>query len=1379
MGGRLNDREQGMTAKAEYVAPRTCRVVDERDLRPDAGKQTRLTEYADTEAYVLIAEPGAGKTTAFKSEAARAGAKYVSVRDFRTFDRQEWRDRTLFLDGLDESRAGASDGRTPLDEVRAKLDRLGCPRFRLSCRWGDWLAANDRERLSEVSPDGKVTVVRLDPLSEHNIKDILAKNHGVEDVEDFIDAARERGVKGLLSNPQNLELLAKSVVGGKWPASQLEMFEKACGLLAREKNGEHLAANPSAADTDPLIDAAGRLCATQLLAGNAGYTLPDRAEPDLDYPSLAEVGEDQGGRARQVLGTRIFAGVAEGKLAPAHRQMAEFLAARHVSGLVDAGLPLARVLALLTGFDGEVLPGFRNFLSWLGVHNKGSRKRIIRLDPSGLIYVGDKETYSTDEKREIVQSLRREWTHNPYCSRSLGRVGGFGRIVSPELEGTFREILTDPERAHEQQCYVLLLTQMLADGDPLPALSDLLVDMVRDEAWYPNVRCGALDVLTGYSERGYLESVALETLLREIVDGSIADPDDELLGILLKSLYPRVLPMAEVRKYLREPNLKTTIGEYSRFWTEHVRRESTPEQLAELLDGIAENLDEHRNFMSGEVGSNTGMARLAVEALEEALRHGRGPVAADRLYNWLGIFSENACQLLDRDIASLRFSLEWDALALKAIIVHAVETCLAAGEDCTDVVDRRLLGARPFGYGKWCMEMAVVAKDPRAAAFYLHELFDCVTDGRRANGLTVELARAGLASDEGLLRQFDRISSRAEDPATHREAGGAPEPEVEREKERQGTRKRMSAQSSGSKELRVSPQFLHRAAEAYLGATAHSERGTARQRLTDFVRGSPVSVDVLVTAMERTFERKDLPDGDDVVRLADSEKVNLLILPLMAGLHSLEQSGRLAFGDLNEDQRRLAITVLYTLPQQLVDPDNLDGVGIYRPSWFRDLLRDDPELVSDVLCRTSLRKLESGLQQPRELHELASAADHDKVAKLAAVRVLECFPKAETETALLALCLALRAALAHCESSRVKRVIGERLDKGGLGAAERSCWVVAGYLICPGRYREELRALTTDEERLKSLSRFVSVKRFRLGFASSFAADDILLFVTTVGAAYRKHGLTQDAFWSIADAIGTLSEDRSTAATVALKLLSEERDAEPWMPAIASAIERQASRRREREYEHSDIGQVVLTLKNGSPANAGDLAALVFDKLSEIAGKIRDESTSDWRQYWNVDSSVLPINPRPENACRDAILSDLQDRFVHLGVDAQPEGVYADDKKADIRVSFDGFNVPVEIKRSCHDDLWTAMQGQLIAKYTRDPGAAGYGIYLVFWFGDVDGCKPTSFSGWIPKTAQGVRQKLEELIPERKRNLISICLVDVSVPPDKRRAIAPKARTIE
>ena len=1366
-----------MTKKARYVAPRTCTVVDERDLRPDRGKQTQLTEYADTGAYVLIAEPGAGKTTAFESEAEKPGAMYVPVRKFRTLDDPEWRDKTLFLDGLDESRAGAADGRTPLDEIRAKLFRLGCPRFRLSCRWADWLAANDKDRLQEVSPDGRVAVVRLDPLAKRDIKDILVKNHGVEDADGFIAAARQRGVEGLLHNPQNLELLAKSVAGGKWPDSRRETFDEACRLLARETNGEHLAAKPSAADTDPLLMEAGRICALQLLAGNAGYTLPDRAEPDSDYPLLAAVGNGPGSRARQVLGTRLFVGVSEGKLAPAHRQIAEFLAARHVSGLVDGGLPLARVLALITGFDGEVLSGFRNFLSWLAVHNKQSRKRIVRLNPSGLIYAGDRDTYSTDEKREIVLGLRREWTHNPYCSRSIGKVAGFGRIVSPELEGTLSEILSDPDRGHELQCYVLLLMQMLADGDPLPALSDLLLNMVRDASWYPNVRSGALCVLTGYSEQGYLETAVLETLVREIEDGSIADPDDELLGILLKSLYPRVLSMDEVRKYLREPQLKTMMGEYTKFWTEHVRRESTAEQLAKFLDAIAENRGDFRKFMSGGVGNNTRMARLPVEVLEEVLRPGLGRIAADRLYNWLGIFSGDGCRVLERDIARLRFNLEWDEKALNGLIAYAVEKCLASGEDCADVIDRRLFGARPLRYGRWCMQMARAAEDPRAASFYLGELHGCVTNGRKADGLTVESVRSCLAADETLLTEFERLSERADDPERRRGAGKSQESTDRREEERADTSTPVSAPPSTPEALKLGPRYLHRAAEAYLGLDEHSKGGASRERLADFALESPESVDVLLAAMEGMVKRRDLPDCDKVVRLFDEEKVNLLVLPLMAGLHSLQKSGRLSMGDLDEPHRQLAVTILYTLPQLQVDPDNVDGFGTYRPEWFRDLLRDDPALVSDVLCRTAAEKLKTGVQQPTELYEMASAADHEAVAKLAAVRVLEGFPKAETEVALYALCLTLRAALAYCDSSKVERIIGERLGQGGLAAAERSCWLVAGYLTSPDRFREEFRTLATDEDGLKWLAMLLSVKRLRLDFSSHFPVNDIVLLVATAGAAYGKHGMTEDAYWSIASAIEKLAEDTSTAATEALKKLPDERDAEPWMPVVAHAMERQANRRRENEYEYCDIGQVVRTLDNGSPANTGDLAALVFDELSEILEKIRNGSTSDWRQHWNVDKHNRPVNPKPEDACRDAVLSDLQERLECMGVDAQPEGVYADDKRSDIRVSFASFNVPVEIKRSCHDDLWTAMREQL-AHYTRSPGAGGYGIYLVFWFGDVDGCKPTKFSGWTPKTAEDVRRKLQEQVPEREKSLISICVADVSVPPHKQQGVASRAQAV-
>ena len=148
-----------------YVAPRTCTVVSEGEVTRDAKERTApLSGYAKDGAYVLIAEPGAGKTTAFETEAASQGGVYVTVRNFRTFDdKPEWHDTTLFLDGLDESRVGTEDGRTPLDDVRKKLNRLGCPPFRLSCRWADWMAASDKEALKDVSPDGTVTVIRLDP----------------------------------------------------------------------------------------------------------------------------------------------------------------------------------------------------------------------------------------------------------------------------------------------------------------------------------------------------------------------------------------------------------------------------------------------------------------------------------------------------------------------------------------------------------------------------------------------------------------------------------------------------------------------------------------------------------------------------------------------------------------------------------------------------------------------------------------------------------------------------------------------------------------------------------------------------------------------------------------------------------------------------------------------------------------------------------------------------------------------------------------------------------------------------------------------------------------------------------------------------------------
>ena len=341
----------------------------------DRSKRTLLpfAEFRDADAYVLLGPPGAGKSKTFEQEAACLKACYVTARNFTTFDdRPEWHNTTLFIDGLDERRAGSPNGSTPLDEIRGKLDRLGRPRFRLSCREADWFGANDRESLKAVSRDGQVVVLRLDPLTDENIHKILRDNLEVDDPEKFVREASQKGLEALLANPINLEMLVVAVRGGEWPETRIQTFDMACRTLLREHNKEHQVAKPDSVAISDLLDAAGRLCAVQLLTGGAGYALPG-TESDHEYLGLEQISDEGQKILRHVLGTKLFTAPSEGRATPVHRQVAEFLAGRYLAGLIESGLPVRRILALMTGDDGGVVSEMRGLSAWLASHSKTSR----------------------------------------------------------------------------------------------------------------------------------------------------------------------------------------------------------------------------------------------------------------------------------------------------------------------------------------------------------------------------------------------------------------------------------------------------------------------------------------------------------------------------------------------------------------------------------------------------------------------------------------------------------------------------------------------------------------------------------------------------------------------------------------------------------------------------------------------------------------------------------------------------------------------------------------------------------------------------------------------------------------------------------------------
>ena len=160
-----------------------------------------------------------------------------------------------------------------MNSVRAKLDRMGRPRFRLSCREADWFGANDSDHLKSVAPDGAVTVLRLEPLSGQDVRQILLANLGIDDPENFIASAQGRGLQGLLANPHSLEMLAVAVGSDRvWPNTRMQAFDMACRTLLVEHNEDHRIAQPDSGGVFDLMNAGGRLCAIRLLTGAAGYS---------------------------------------------------------------------------------------------------------------------------------------------------------------------------------------------------------------------------------------------------------------------------------------------------------------------------------------------------------------------------------------------------------------------------------------------------------------------------------------------------------------------------------------------------------------------------------------------------------------------------------------------------------------------------------------------------------------------------------------------------------------------------------------------------------------------------------------------------------------------------------------------------------------------------------------------------------------------------------------------------------------------------------------------------------------------------------------------------------------------------------------------------
>jgi hypothetical protein len=1326
-----------------------------------------ITTYSALHAWVLIGDPGAGKTDAFKSLSQAEGGRYISARDFVELEQIPDQHSPVFIDGLDEISAGNAIGFTALGQIRAKLQKLGTPKFRISCREADWRGSTDSAALQSLVNEQDFAELHLAPLSRQESEALIThwQAPSATSAADFTAEAEKHNLDGLLDNPQTLRMLVEATANG-WPTSKTETYRMACAKLVQEHNDQWLANNREVAPPDDaLLLAAGYLCALMLLSGEGLITLQKRGSSTQNTVAIVALSELAVSASapdmvlcRTALHTRLFTGNGSGDFSPVHRTVAEYLAAQYLFKQINKGLPYRRVLALMLGDDAGVVPELRGLHAWMAAVATGPlRIDLIDRDPLGVILNGDVRSFMHSEKLHVLNALSSEAKRYTYFRRQNWVSQPFGALATADMEGDFRPLLTSADRSPAHLALVDCVLDAVANGERMQGLKTELEHIVQDASYWPSSRVEALRTLIAFERTDGRWSVCRK-LLENIHSSKVEDSEDELLGTLLFALYPGNILAAKIWTYFRKPKSDSLLGSYWRFWHDLVERIAPKNDIPLLLDALISS-----GYQLSNQRDRLGSTEVIGELIVNGVRIYGLKLTTSHLYGWLslGIGPHSHCPLKQTHKEALAVWLTTYPAQYKALFEFGLS--LQGQSDKPESnglwgIYRRLYGANePDDAVSWYLSLAETTSNDDIRQRLVMQAFDKTEKKLDVDAALVLLEEWGTNHpiDKAWIDRFLQCIY--------------PLPEADREHLDFENRHRQRLQDEEQQKItffqttlpsfRQEPAHLGALIEignAYLNFFRHSKEETGEARLLELFNQKQEWLQLALHGLRQCLFRTDLPTGDDIVKLnAEGRRYNLAT-PCLAAME-LRWAEESPDDALNLSASVLEMMVAFRLTNNYDNP----------PEWFKRLVITRADVAGRVMSLLIRTQIASKKEHVDGLYALVHDPDYSAVAKRITPGILNTFPRKAHKSQLQSLRLLVIALIKHLDKAVQLEIIADKLSEKSGDVAQRVYWFTAGLQLAPDIYLEPARQyISQTQARTSHLVAFVHEQRARDGPQVTLPLAALEFMIELLGPLCSPSWANGSGWVSPAMELGryveglisTLAGMPEEEAQRALSSLLQIKALKPWEDSLRRALLDQQLTRRKALFKPASVAQVASTLANLKPANAADLCALTLDHLQQLRREIRDGNTDDYEQYWREKK------PEVENSCRNRLLSDLRLRLNPLGINAEPEGRYADQKRADIKVSAQGYNIPIEIKLEMHKDLWKAIEHQLIARYTRELASDGYGIFLVFWFGGA-GQLVAGDGGTKPKTAVELEERLQRTVPTSHQQKITVVVIDCSLRP--------------
>ncbi len=1304
--------------------------------------------------FVVLAEPGAGKTELLKALAGLLKASLIRASIFQNKPGLVGHG-PLVIDAMDEV---ARIDTIATDKIIAMASQTPTTTVVFAGRSAEW----DRSRTAYIEQcfGAKPVVVHLQPFNEDEQLQLFESKFPREDFAAFASEVHRFGVGPLLGNPQFLILLGEAYIeSGRVFTSKAKIFSDAIRRLAHEANNERPKPK-SKPPLDAIIALAGEVFAKLLLSGATGIATVESLG-NRDFPYINGLCRDAS-NVPFLIDTRLLKPSDDPEEhEPVHRIVAEYCAASYLAGRIKDPkdrLTLERVLAVIApnGVSRDELRGMVGWLAALG--HQPLQLRLIELDPYAVLANGDPSQLTTTAKRALLSALDKLADLEPLFRRGdTWRRFNVGQFFTSDILDPVRAILRKPGQLRT------LVLELLIETDASERLAPELSVLVRDTATDSDTRKWVSEVLLAaktFNPAAEFDALFTEgsATSLEIVTRWVAKRGVESIGAA------KVADLLEKLSGLYDtPSCGHRDGT-SRYFIDVLVPSFKLPEVTNFLDALTAGFvctcaPKHAYACTCRHGKSKIVGRLLDRYFEMAEV---GPHDPARIWQWIRSLHFQGDASTERS-ASVKYLVANDPLR-RDLQRRAVEGL--CGEQAQEAIINLYSGHAHTG-----LRMRVGDPDGLSQYAFEHNMVDVW--GALLSGHSVwakeegpNALRAAQRAQSQVGPDFVRLWARRE---RARRESWRKERRIMRVRRRNKWAEREAA-------VKASNRAHLRANLAEIEAGRHgwwlTEFTRAFLYCPDELQGMVDDLETPLRALRNCFPFVE-PHIPTVEQLGQGKSVNIAEI-LLAALIVLHRDGV----DLTTiDPRILAAAKTEATASYPAFKDS-DADGQAFEATLDAALFKEPESAETFLrayIEPQLAEPENARQHVYWLND--TPAFHDLRATLP-MGWLERFPQMSHDAMRSLFGMASRygrrenlIALIDRRCSDPLVDSGEDTEEDKRARGRRKFWQLSAVLYRTPSHEAAWQELKTDPQAIFGFEgRLGQMYEREDDDHPPITAETIYKVMDAYSPVWPKVHLPsmygtgdpddQRAYRFLREFVWRIAEDAPERSIEVLdRMLPDARFAdynEPMLTMRAEALRKLAL----QDFRAPLPSEINKLLEENEVASVEDLRALMVEQLEEVQRWLKGSETDPLDAFYNGENRV------DENTARNRIVDQLQGQMKALGLTIVIERHMAAGNRCDITASttLEGRNrlLVTEVKGQWNDELYTAAAAQLDQRYAIHPDAARQGIYLALWFGN--GEKVNGLVDASVTSADELKVRILEKMTDELKTRVDVVVLDLSRP---------------